>query len=268
MTGVGGTAIVAHQSSSNPMYGAVVIDGIQRGMSPEQALAFALRADETPGRRQVAVIDIQGRTAAWTSPEITQWAGHQCGPTYCVQGNTITGPEVIEAMAAAFEATEGVLADKLLAALDAGQAAGGDWRGMQGAGLFVKLPLARAGFDDNLIDIRVDDHPTPLVELRRIYDITRAQAMMGGQVNPAMAAEDYDAAWAAAEAAHAMAPTYDLPVVAMVEIEMRRGDMEAALERLEQAIAINPGVIEQVSRAPRFAALTETEGFRQVAGLQ
>jgi uncharacterized Ntn-hydrolase superfamily protein len=268
ITGVGGTAIVAHQSSSNPMYGAVVIDGIQRGMSPEQALDFALRADDMPERRQVAVIDIEGRSAVWTSPEITQWAGHRCEPSYCVQGNTITGPEVLDAMAAAFEETEGELADKLLAALDAGQEAGGDWRGMQGASIVVKLPLVRAGFDDTLIDIRVDDHPEPLVELRRVYDVSRAMRMMGSDVNPAMAAEDYDAAWEAAMEAHELAPSYDLPVVAMVEIEMRRGNMEAALERLEQAIAINPWVIEQVSRAPRFAPLAETEAFQELASLE
>jgi len=78
VTGKGGVAIVAHQSSSNPMYGKLVIDGIERGMTPQQALEFALRADKEPDRRQVAVIDIQGRSAAWSSKTIPDWTGHKC----------------------------------------------------------------------------------------------------------------------------------------------------------------------------------------------
>jgi uncharacterized Ntn-hydrolase superfamily protein len=268
ITGAGGTAIVAHQSSSNPMYGAVVIDGIQRGMSPQQALDFALRADTAPERRQVAVIDIVGRSAAWTSPEITAWAGHRCAPTFCVQGNTLAGPEVIEAMAAAFEATEGPLADRLLAALDAGEASGGDWRGMQGAALTIRVPLARGDYDDRAIDIRVDDHPEPLVELRRIYGVMRAMEMMGDAVNPAMAAGDLDAAWEAAMAAHALAPRYDLPIIAMAEVAMHRGDIEAALGHVRQAMEVNPRAIEQIRRADRFAPLVGSEGFAELASLR
>ncbi|HWN07677.1 MAG TPA: DUF1028 domain-containing protein, partial [Pyrinomonadaceae bacterium] len=153
VTGKGGVAIVAHQSSSNPMYGKLVIDGIERGMTPQQALEFALRADKEPDRRQVAVIDIQGRSAAWSSKTIPDWTGHKCTPTYCVQGNTLANGNVIEEMGKAFEAAKGPLAERLLAALDAGQAAGGDRRGMQGAMLKIVKPLVRADYDDTLLDI-------------------------------------------------------------------------------------------------------------------
>ena len=158
VTGKGGVAIVAHQSASNPMYGKLVIDGIERGMTPQQALEFALRADKEPDRRQVAVIDIQGRSAAWSSKTIPDWTGHKCTPSYCVQGNTLANGNVIEEMGKAFEAAKGPLAERLLAALDAGQAAGGDRRGMQGAMLKIVKPLVRADYDDTLLDIRVDDH--------------------------------------------------------------------------------------------------------------
>ena len=133
VTAKGGVAIVAHQSSSNPMYGKLIIDGIQRGMTPQQALEFALRADKEPNRRQVSVIDIKGRSASWTSQSIPDWKGHRCTETYCVQGNTLAGESVIEAMAKAYEFAQGPMAERLLAALDAGEAAGGDRRGMQGA---------------------------------------------------------------------------------------------------------------------------------------
>src|SRR5690349_13266522 len=133
VTGKGGVAIVAHQSSSNPMYGKLVIDGIERGMTPQQALEFALRADKEPDRRQVAVIDIQGRSAAWSSKTIPDWTGHKCTPSYCVQGNTLANRHVIDEMGRALEAATGPLPARLWAALDARQAAGRDRRGLQRA---------------------------------------------------------------------------------------------------------------------------------------
>jgi uncharacterized Ntn-hydrolase superfamily protein len=260
ITGMGGVAMVAHQSSSNPMYGAVIIDAIQRGMTPEDALAFALRADESPNSRQVAVIDIHGRSAAWTSPTISDWAGHQCYPTFCVQGNTLTGPEVIEAMAEAFEAAEGPLAERLLAALDAGQAAGGDRRGMQGAALYVVQPLVRAGFDDTLVDIRVDDHAEPLVELRRILQVTRSSGMMGG-INNAIDAGDLAGALERATAARDMAPTFDLPYLAIAQIQMLQGETDAALDTLEEVIALNVALKAQLLRNADFEPLYENARF-------
>src|ERR1051325_3497273 len=201
VTGKGGVAIVAHQSASNPMYGKLVIDGIERGMTPQQALEFALRADKEPDRRQVAVIDIQGRGAAWSSKTIPDWTGHKCTPVYCVQGNTLANGNVIEEMGNAFEAAKGPLAERLLAALDAGQAAGGDRRGMQGAMLKIVKPLVRADYDDTLLDIRVDDHKQPLVELRRILGVTRGLEMIGRIGGPLIEKNDLTGAMALAESA-------------------------------------------------------------------
>ncbi len=260
ITGRGGLAMVAHQSSSNPMYGAVIIDALQRGMTPEDALAFALRADESPNSRQVAVIDIQGRSAAWTSPTISDWAGHRCYPTFCVQGNTLTGPEVIVAMAEAFEAAEGPLAERLLAALDAGQEAGGDRRGMQGAALYVVLPLVRAGFDDTLVDIRVDDHAEPLVELRRILYVTRSSGMMGA-VNTAIREGNLAAALEQATTARDMAPTFDLPYLAIAQIQMMQGETDAALDTLEAVIALNVALKAQLLRNAAFEPLYQNARF-------
>src|SRR5215510_2667397 len=90
--GKGGVAVFAHQSGSNPMYSEVGIPLLESGMTPQQALDFMLRADEGRNSRQVAILDIQGRTAAWTSPTITDWKGHKCGVNYCAQGNTLAGP--------------------------------------------------------------------------------------------------------------------------------------------------------------------------------
>jgi hypothetical protein len=92
--GKGGLAVFAHQSASNPMYSALGIELLEAGLSPQQALDMMLRADEGRNSRQMAILDAQGRTAAWTSPAITDWKGHKCGVNYCAQGNTLTRREV------------------------------------------------------------------------------------------------------------------------------------------------------------------------------
>ena len=171
--GKGGLAIFAHQSASSPMFSEMGIELLQNGMTPQQALDFLLRADNGGNTRQVAIIDIKGRTAAWTSPTIEEWKGHKCGKNFCAQGNTLTGPEVVDQMAKTFESSTGPLAERLITALDAGQAAGGDKRGRQSAALLILRPLALAGFSDIALDLRVDEHTDPLIELRRIYNLTR-----------------------------------------------------------------------------------------------
>src|SRR5688572_9539154 len=124
--GKGGVAVFAHQSASNPMYSTIGVELLEAGLTPQQALDMMLRSDEGRDNRQVAILDSRGRTAAFTSPTITDWKGHRCGANYCAQGNTLTGPQVVEAMALSFEASSGPLAERLLDALDAAQAQGGD----------------------------------------------------------------------------------------------------------------------------------------------
>ena len=263
VTAKGGVAIVAHQSSSNPMYGKLIIDGIERGMTPQQALEFALRADKDPDRRQVSVIDIKGQSASWTSKTIPDWKGHRCTDTYCVQGNTLAGEGVIEAMAKAYESSKGPMAERLLAALDAGEAAGGDRRGMQGAMLKVVKPLVRADFDDTLLDIRVDDHKQPLVELRRILGVTRAMETMG-RVGPLIQKNDLVGAMKLARAALVHSPESDMAFVAIADISLRQGLKAEALKAIEQAIASNPAQKGQLSRSKTFASLFGDPDFQRL----
>jgi uncharacterized Ntn-hydrolase superfamily protein len=171
--GKGGLAIFAHQAASSPMYSQVGVQLLEAGMSPQQALDFMLKADNGGANRQVAILDIKGRTAVWTGGSASDWKGHKCGQNYCAQGNTLTGPEVVEAMAGSFEASTGPLAQRLVAAIAAGQAAGGDRRGMQSAALLVLRPLALAGYSDIAVDLRVDEHTSPIEELQRILSLLR-----------------------------------------------------------------------------------------------
>src|SRR6267142_3590327 len=187
-----GLGVIAHQASANPMYGEIGFELLRAGMTPQQALEMMLRSDEGRNSRQVAILDVQGRTAAWTSPTITDWKGHQCGVNYCAQGNTLTGPEVVDAMARSFESSSSAsapLAERLLDALEAGQAQGGDKRGVQSASLMILKPLAIQGFGDRALDLRVDEHRTPFAELRRILNAVRSGEMLS-EANRRLTAKD------------------------------------------------------------------------------
>src|SRR5688572_30523668 len=94
----GGVAVVAHQSQANPMYGTLGLELLAAGMSPQQALDLMLRSDEGRETRQVAIVDATGRTRVWTGSEVVDWKGHRCGSGFCAQGNTLTGPEVVQAI--------------------------------------------------------------------------------------------------------------------------------------------------------------------------
>ncbi|KPL51388.1 hypothetical protein ABB55_03380 [Prosthecomicrobium hirschii] len=167
------TGAVSTQSWVNPYLALAVLDRLAGGEDAEAALAAVLAEDEAADLRQIGVVDGAGRASAWTGAACTPWAGHIVGEDFAVQGNMLTGPEVIDAMAAAFRASAGeALDERLMRALEAGDAAGGDRRGKQSAALRVHGPEAYP-----LLDIRADEHPHPVGELRRILGIARLQLM-------------------------------------------------------------------------------------------
>jgi uncharacterized Ntn-hydrolase superfamily protein len=163
---------IATQALANTRYGRDGLALLRGGASAAEALDAVLAAD--PGRddRQAGIVDARGLGATHTGPRCMDWAGGRAGPGYAIQGNILTGPDVTDAMAEAFEASTGALADRLLLALAAGDAAGGDRRGRQSAALVVVAPGGGyGGNDDSLVDLRVDDHAQPVTELRRLYEI-------------------------------------------------------------------------------------------------
>mgnify|MGYP002624353132 FL=1 len=172
-----GVGAVATQASTRTEYGAELLDMLEAGLSPREALDRATAADEGRDRRQVGVVSVDGRAAQHTGSGPGAWAGHRSGPNYAAQGNVLVGPEVIDAVSEAFEASEGSgrhLADRLVGALAAGQRVGGDRRvgRLQSAAVIVVDPregMARRP-DGQTVHINVCEHPTPVAELRRIYD--------------------------------------------------------------------------------------------------
>jgi uncharacterized Ntn-hydrolase superfamily protein len=170
-----GVGAIATQSLANVSFGPRGLEMLEEGLSAEETLDRLLADDEGRELRQVGIIAADGTTAQFTGSECVPWAGGKSGENYCVQGNILAGEEVVTAMAEAFETTEGDLADRLLAALDAGDAAGGDTRGKQAAALLiVREGWGYAGLNDRYRDIRVDDHPDPIVELRRVYEVHKS----------------------------------------------------------------------------------------------
>lgn len=172
-----GVGAVATQASTRTQYGQELLDMIEEGMDPAEALASALARDDGAESRQIGVIASDGRSAQHTGTRPGDWAGHRSGLNYATQGNVLVGPEVLDAVATTFEATEGShlhLADRLIAAMEAGQAAGGDRRHgrMQSAAVVVADPregMARRD-DGQTVHVNVCEHPEPVGEMRRVYD--------------------------------------------------------------------------------------------------
>ncbi|MCW5880025.1 MAG: DUF1028 domain-containing protein, partial [Anaerolineae bacterium] len=145
---------------------------LSMGTPPQATLDRLLAGDDERAKRQVGLVDAHGNAATYTGSGCHAWAGGRTGLGYACQGNILAGAKVVDALAETFEATGGPLAERLVTALAAGQAAGGDSRGQQSAALVVvRMGGGYAGFNDRYIDLRVDDHPTPIDELHRLLSI-------------------------------------------------------------------------------------------------
>jgi uncharacterized Ntn-hydrolase superfamily protein len=170
-----GVGAVATQALIDPSYGKLGLDLMRAGKSAPEALKELLAADEGREFRQVAMLDVKDGAMAHTGKKAIQAAGHIVGKDYCVQANLMLNDNVWPAMAKAFETTKGGLAERMMAALEAAEAAGGDIRGKQSAALVVVTgkPMGRP-WADKTFDLRVDDHPEPLKDLRRLLVLQRA----------------------------------------------------------------------------------------------
>lgn len=167
-----GAGAVATQSYANTSYGPRALEWMAQGLSAQEVVARLIAEDEGRAQRQVGVVDAQGNAAAYTGEGCLEWAGHIVGKHYACQGNILVDERTVQAMAEAFETTRGELAERLVAALAAGQAAGGDRRGQQSAGLLVvREGGGYGGFNDRYIDLRVDDDPQPIEKLRQLLEL-------------------------------------------------------------------------------------------------
>jgi len=164
---------IATQAWANPRYGPGGLALLREGAPADEAVARLTEADENRAQRQLGVVDGEGRAASYTGAECNAWAGHRTGAGYAAQGNILVSADTVDALADTFEAAvDKPLVERLLDCLDAAQAAGGDRRGQQSAAILVVGPeQGYAGLSDVFVDLRVDDHPRPLEELRRLFGI-------------------------------------------------------------------------------------------------
>jgi len=167
---------IATQSYANPRYGPDGLALLREGRSAQETIDALVAADDDRAQRQVGVVDGQGRSATFSGEECLEWAGGRTGDGYAAQGNILVSEATVDALALTFECNAGMpLAERLIECLAAAQAAGGDRRGQQSSSLLVvEKDAGYASLSDVLVDLRVDDHPHPIPELRRLYDLHHA----------------------------------------------------------------------------------------------
>jgi len=257
-----GIGAIATQSFVEPSYGPLGLQLLRSGRSAEETLRGLVAADPHPDVRQVAIVDAQGRVATHTGESAIEAAGHVTGPGFSVQANMMLAPTVPVAMARAYQASTGDLAERLLAALEAAQAEGGDIRGQQSAAIIVVsgTPTGRP-WADRLIDLRVEDHPTPVAELRRLVHLARAYQHMNAG-DEAVTRGDVAAALREYAAAEAMVPdeqTNGEMVFWHAVMLVNAGRIEESLPLFRRAYAQDENWRELVRRLPAAGQLPKDD---------
>jgi uncharacterized Ntn-hydrolase superfamily protein len=261
-----GVGAVATQAAGVAAYGPAVLELLSEGATPADALSGVLAGD--PGRetRQLGAVDAAGRASAFTGGECLTWAGHRTGPGFSVQGNILAGEAVVVEMERAHLGARGSLAERLVAALEAGQAVGGDVRGQQSAAVVVeRVGAAQDSRDavDRVCDLRVDDHPRPIAELRRLLSVhlvwdalRRATAYH----EPGRYEEGADLLRGVLERrGEDAALLYDLAC-----FECLSGRVQEALRHLRRAIELEPGLRASAAADRDFALLAGETGFSEL----
>src|SRR4051794_16785203 len=257
-----GVGAVATQAIAEPAYGPRLLERLRDGQAPRGALDELLAADEQARVRQVAVVDGSGAVAAHTGDGCIRYAGHVKGEGFSAQANMMAGPEVWPAMAQAFERSTGPLPRRLLATLDAAEAAGGDVRGRQSAALLV-VP-SEGELWRRTVELRVEDHTDPLGELRRLLDLADAYAF-ADRADTLMAAGRHDDAAEAGRQALELAPASE-ELTFWAGLGMAQaGDLESGVERVRSAIEMHSGWRDLLARlepdiAPSAAAVRDALG--------
>jgi uncharacterized Ntn-hydrolase superfamily protein len=256
-----GVGAVATQSFVEPSYGFKGLELMQQKIAARDALTKLVAADKENTVRQVAFVDALGRAAAYTGAKCIPGAGHHIGQGYTTQANLMLTDDVPDAMAKAFEAAKGPLAERMLAALDAGQAAGGDIRGRQSAAiLVVRDKPSDKPWTDRLVDLRVDDNPQPLAEMRRLLVLHRAYECMN-RGDEAVALKKMSEALKEYSKAQAMVPDNDEFVFWTAVTLVSNARMPEALPLFSKAFRMNPSWMLLIPRLVAVGQLPDRPGL-------
>lgn len=236
---------VATQSFANTTFGWRGLELVEKGANPAEIVNILLRNDPDPTRRQFGIVASDGKSSTYTGKDCIPWAGGRSGPNYAAQGNILAGEAVVAAMESTFVHTYGTLAERLYGALVAGDRRGGDSRGRQSAALLVvKKNAGYNGYTDRAIDIRVDDHPEPFIELGRLLDY----AQMNYAWNEAWTLFTHQRATEALSPmnrAARLAPKNPEVLYDLAVIRLAAGNESDALDALDQALTLNPKLKSQ-----------------------
>ncbi|MHA1910777.1 MAG: DUF1028 domain-containing protein [Candidatus Kariarchaeaceae archaeon] len=232
---------IASQARGNFTLGKIGIELLSEGKTPEEILEHFKEIDEDLEKRQLGIVSFKGESLTFTGESCFDWAGGKTGEGYSCQGNILAGPEVVEAMAKAFEQTTGQLSNRLLAALEAGNAAGGDTRGRQSAFLMVKSKeKGPQGLSDDLCEFHVNDHERPIVEIRRYHDVHLLYQLLRDiwsmeeeeQLTRIAELKDY--------LGDNLASWTDEGWVALASLQFKKGSEEEARQSLVKCLKANP----------------------------
>jgi uncharacterized Ntn-hydrolase superfamily protein len=252
---------VATQAFGNTTFGPRGLDLLADGTPPAEAIQALLAPDTLRERRQVGIVDAKGRSATFTGTECMAWAGGVSGPNFAAQGNILVGEPTVQAMAAAFQSTKGMLGDRLMAAIEAGQAAGGDSRGMQSAALLiVRSGGGYGGNNDRYCDLRVDDAVDPIAELHRIYNIWKPNALVTEGYLQVEKGE-FARAYAMGLDAVALKPEAGEYRYHLACYYSRGGEREKAIATLREALEREPGLSKQAAVDTDLAPLGSDPRF-------
>lgn len=259
-----GVGAVATQSFANTTFGWRGLELLEKGATPEEVVQILIREDDNPKRRQFGIVSSDGKSATYTGTDCLPWAGGRNGKDYAIQGNILTGENVVTAMEETFLTTKGTLADRLYASLLEGDKQGGDARGKQSASLLVVREKAGyGGYTDRAIDIRVDDHIEPFVELGRLLNF----AQMNYAWNDGwtlFTQKKFKEALSPMEHAARIAPDNPEVLYDLAVIRLAAGQKDDALKAIEKAFTLNPKLKKQASVDNDLKELHKNTKFKRL----
>lgn len=280
---IAGVGAVATQAAANRLYGPKAIELLKQGLSPADVVKRLTDEDPRRDTRQLAVINAKGESAVYTGKRVLDrnsdqadpvhlggYAGSVSGKIFSVQGNTLASEDVVKSMARAYEQSKGTMGERLMDALDAGQAAGGDTRGMQSAGLLVVRPVQPGSNEVNerIVDLRVDDAVDPFKELRRLLNINLGTPRKLTDHSAELAkAGKFDAAIEEQKRALEIQPNSDVFHYALAQRYAQADRPLQALVPLREAIRLHPNLARQAIADTVFAALRENPEFKRITAV-
>ncbi len=259
-----GVGAIATQAQGNMSFGPRGLALLELGAAPDVTLDTMLSDDPDSAHRQVGIVNAKGVAVSYTGTECMEWAGGRVGENFAAQGNILVSAETVDAMAEAFENTDGMLGERLMRALEAGQAAGGDSRGVQSAAMVVvREGGGYGGLSDRYCDLRVDDSEDPIGELRRLFDIWKHEALIleGYRLSDA---KEWDKAFEAGRQAIALSPFEGEPHYHLACFYAKAGMYEEALGEIEKAYELDGSLPSWAAEDPDLEPIRESSRMKKL----